>query len=113
MVVLILPLSLGFGMFMDALWFPLMAGVLLSAIWAKGWVVPDEPDPPPLPPHEGPPREEEPVRGAMLALRVGWWVIGLSAVLALVYGPVEAKAAVLGVTSIIGPFWFFNRYLSR
>ena len=113
LVVLTLPLSIGFGMFMYALSFPVTAGLLLSAIWAKGWVVPEEPDLPPLPLTEGPPPEEEPVTGAMIAVRIAYWVVGLSAVVAFVYGPVQAKAVVLGLTSIIGPFWLFDRYLSR
>ena len=91
LIVLTLPLSLGFGMFLYALWFPLMAGALLSAIWAKGWVVPDEPELPPLPLHEGPGPEEELLTGPMIAFRIAWWVVGLSAVVAVVYGPVQAR----------------------
>jgi hypothetical protein len=32
------------GGFMYLITFPIAAAVVLNAVWAKGWVVPDEPD---------------------------------------------------------------------
>jgi hypothetical protein len=40
------------GGFMYLIAFPIAAAVVLNAVWAKGWVVPDEPDLPPLPASE-------------------------------------------------------------
>jgi hypothetical protein len=76
--------------------FSVFAAVVLREIWAKGWVVPDEPDskksvaqPPAVPPA---PAFPEPI----WASRVIRWTLGVIAVAAFAYGPVEVKAAVVG-----------------
>jgi hypothetical protein len=60
--------------------FPVAAAVVLNATSAKGWVVPDEPDLPPLPVDE-PPHPPEPLTGAMRAWRIATWTLGLGALL--------------------------------
>jgi DMSO reductase anchor subunit len=91
--------------------FPVAAAVMLKAIWAKGWVVPDEPDLPPLPVDEPPP--PEPLTTAMRTWRIATWTLGLGALLLFAYGPVPAKAAVLALAAIVLPWWFFRRFLDR
>ena len=90
--------------------FPIAAVVVLNAVWAKGWVVPDEPDLPPLPvtdaTHPALTREEQ-VR------RIVRWTLGLAAILVFAYGPVPAKAIVLALAAIGLPWWFFRVYLDR
>jgi hypothetical protein len=90
--------------------FPITAVVVLNAVWAKGWVVPDEPDLPPLPMTEvgqSPLTREEQVR------RIMRWTLGLAAILVFAYGPVPAKAIVLALAAIVLPWWFFRVYLDR
>ena len=41
--------AISYGNIVFVLTFPVAAAVVLKAVWAKGWVVPDEPDLPPLP----------------------------------------------------------------
>jgi hypothetical protein len=91
--------------------FPVAAAVMLKAIWAKGWVVPDEPDLPPLPVDEPPP--PEPLTTAMRTWRIATRTLGLGALLLFAYGPVPAKAAVLALAAIVLPWWFFRRFLDR
>jgi hypothetical protein len=91
--------------------FPVAAAVVLKAIWAKGWVVPDEPDLPPLPVDEPPP--PEPLTTAMRTWRIATWTLGLGALLLFAYGPVPARAAVLALAAIVLPWWFFRRFLDR
>jgi hypothetical protein len=96
--------------FMYLIAFPIAAAVVLNAIWAKGWVVPDEPDLPPLPVTEvgqPPLSREEQVR------RIIRWTCGLGAILVFAYGPVPAKAIVLALAAIVLPWWFFRVYLDR
>src|SRR6478752_5546004 len=89
--------------------FPVAAAVVLKAIWAKGWVVPDEPDLSPLPVDE--PLPPEPLTTAMRTWRIATWTLGLGALLLFAYGPVPAKAAVLALPAIVLPWWFFRRFL--
>jgi hypothetical protein len=98
------------GGFMYLIAFPIAAAVVLNAIWAKGWVVPDEPDLPPLPVTEvgqPPLSREEQVR------RIIRWTCGLGAILVFAYGPVPAKAIVLALAAIVLPWWFFRVFLDR
>jgi len=90
--------------------FPIIAAVVLNAVWAKGWVVPDEPDLPPLPLTE---MSQTPLtRGDQIG-RVIRWTLGLAAILLFAYGPAPAKAIVLALAAIILPWWFFRVYLDR
>ena len=67
--------AISYGNIVFVLTFPVAAAVVLNAIWAKGWVVPDEPDLPPLPvdepphPNRSPPRRES---GGSPPGRSGW-----------------------------------------
>ncbi len=102
--------AISYGNIVYVLAFPVAAAVVLNAIWAKGWVVPDEPDLPPLPVTEEahpPPTREEQVR------RIIRWALGLGALLLFAYGPVPAKAAVLALAAIALPWWFFRGFLDR
>jgi hypothetical protein len=54
--------AISYGNIVFVLTFPVAAAVVRNAIWAKGWVVPDEPDLPPLPVEEPPPPERSPPR---------------------------------------------------
>jgi len=98
------------GGFMYLITFPIVAAVVLNAVWAKGWVVPDEPDLPPLPVTEeaAPPLTRgEQVRGIIR------WTLGLAAILVFAYAPVPAKAIVLALAAIVLPWWFFRVFLDR
>jgi hypothetical protein len=98
------------GGFIYLITFPIAAAVVLRAVWAKGWVVPDEPDLPPLPVTEmtqAPLSREEQVR------RIIRWTLGLTAILVFAYGPVPAKAIVLALAAIVLPWWFFRVFLDR
>ena len=109
MVSTLLP-AISYGNIVFVLTFPVAAAVVLKAIWAKGWVVPDEPELPPLPITEmtHPPltREEQ-------AWRIARWTLGLSALLVFAYGPVPAKAVVLALAAIVLPWWFFRGFMDR
>ena len=102
--------AISYGNIVFVLTFPVAAAVVLKAIWAKGWVVPDEPELPPLPITEmtHPPltREEQ-------AWRIARWTLGLSALLVFAYGPVPAKAVVLALAAIVLPWWFFRGFMDR
>jgi hypothetical protein len=104
--------AISYGNIVFVLTFPVAAAVVLNAIWAKGWVVPDEPDLPPLPVDE-PPYPPEPLTGAMRAWRIATWTLGLGALLLFAYGPVPAKAAVLALAAIGFPWWFFRGFMDR
>jgi len=110
LVAMLLP-GLTSGGFLYLIAFPIVASVVLRAVWAKGWVVPDEPDLPPLPVDKSPP--PEPLTGAMRAWRIATWTLGLSALLLFAYGPVPAKAVVLALAAIAFPWWFFRGFLDR
>ena len=101
--------AITFGGFMCLIAFPIAAAVVLRAVWAKGWVVPDEPDMPPLPVTGSttPLTREEQVR------RIIRWTLGLAAILLFAYGPVPAKAIVLALAAIVLPWWFFRVFLDR
>ena len=101
--------AITFGGFMCLIAFPIAAAVVLRAVWAKGWVVPDEPDMPPLPVTGSttPLTREEQVR------RIIRWTLGLAAILLFAYGPVPAKAIVLALAASVLPWWFFRVYLDR
>jgi hypothetical protein len=104
-------LAISWGNIVFMLTFPVAAAVVLNAIWAKGWVVPDEPD---LPPHPvEPPRPPEPLTAAMRVWRTATWTLGLAALLLFAYGPVPAKAAVLALAAIALPWWFFRGFMDR
>ena len=103
--------AISYGNIVFVLTFPVAASFVLNAIWAKGWVVPDEPDLPPLPVDPQPPAE--PLTPAMRAWRIATWTLGLGALLLFAYGPVPAKAAVLALAAIALPLWFFRGSLDR
>ena len=104
--------AISYGNIVFVLTFPVAAAVVLNAIWAKGWVVPDEPDLPALPVDEQP-HQPEPLTGAMHAWRIATWTLGLGALLLFAYGPVPAKAAVLALAGIALPWWFFRGFMDR
>jgi hypothetical protein len=104
--------AISYGNIVFVLTFPVAAAVVLNAIWAKGWVVPDEPDLPPLPVDE-PPHPAEPLTAAMRAWRIATWMLGLGALLLFAYGPVPAKAVVLALAAIALPWWFFRGFTDR
>jgi hypothetical protein len=111
MVSTLLP-AISYGNIVFVLTFQVAAAVVLNAIWAKGWVVPDEPDLPPLPVDE-PPHPPEPLTAAMRAWRIATWTLGLGALLLFAYGLVPAKAAVLALAAIALPWWFFRGFMDR
>jgi hypothetical protein len=90
--------------------FPIAAAIVLNAVWAKGWVVPDESDLPPLPVTEMP--QPPLTRGEQIGRTIRW-TLGLAAILVFAYGPVPAKAIVLAVAAIVVPWWFFRVFLDR
>jgi hypothetical protein len=104
--------AISYGNIVFVLTFPVAAAVVLNAIWAKGWVVPDEPDLPPLPVDE-PPHPADPLTPAMRVWRIATWTLGLGALLLFAYGPVPAKAAVLALAAIALPWWFFRGFMDR
>jgi len=104
--------AISYGNIVFVLTFPVAAAVVLNAIWAKGWVVSDGPDLPPLPVDE-PPHRPEPLTGAMRAWRIAMWTIGLGALLLFAYGPVPVKAVVLALAAIALPWWFFREFFDR
>ena len=57
--------------------FPIAGGVVLRSVWAKGWVVPDEPELPPLPVTEM--TLPQPVTSEERAWRIARWTLGLVA----------------------------------
>jgi hypothetical protein len=89
--------------------FPVFAAVVLWEIWAKGWVVPEEPgdrpveQPPEAPP---PPVDPEPIS----AIRVIRWTLGVIAASAFAYGPIEVKAAVMGLAAIALLVWLWTAF---
>jgi hypothetical protein len=103
--------AISYGNVVFVLTFPVAAAVVLNAIWAKGWVVPDEPDLPPLPVDEPPP--PEPLTDAMRVWRIVAWTLGLGALLLFAHGPVPAKAIVLALAAIAFPWWFFRGFMDR
>jgi hypothetical protein len=104
--------AISYGNIVFVLTFPVAAAVVLNAVWAKGWVVPDEPDLPPLPVDE-PLHPAEPLTAAMRAWRIATWTLGLGALLLFAYGPVPAKAAVLALAAIALPWWLFRGFIDR
>jgi hypothetical protein len=104
--------AISYGNIVFVLTFPVAAAVVLNAIWAKGWVVPDEPDLPPLPVDE-PPHPADPLTPAMRVWRIATWTLGLGALVLFAYGPVPAKAAVLALAAIALPWWFFRGFMDR
>jgi hypothetical protein len=112
-VILLLTLlpAISYGNVVFVLTFPVAAAVVLNAIWAKGWVVQNEPDLPPLSIDEPPP--PEPLTAAMRVWRIVAWTLGLAALLLFAYRPVPAKAAVLALAAIAFPWWFFRGFMDR
>jgi hypothetical protein len=108
---LTIPLALSWGMFLWVLFLPVTAPFVLGAIWTQGWVVPDEPDLPPLPdrPKPAPP----PPTRAEVAFRAARWVVVVGACAAFAYGPLQVKAAVLGLSTLVGMAAFYRGFLSR
>ncbi len=89
--------------------FPVFAAVVLREIWAKGWVVPDEPGEKPVaqpPPSRPEPADPDPIS----AIRVTRWALGVIAVAAFAYGPVEVKAAMMGLSEIALLVWFWTAF---
>ena len=99
------------GGFMYLITFPIAAAVVLRAGWAKGWVVPDEPELPPLPVTEMTP--PQPLTSGEQTWRIARWRLGVGALLLFAYGPVPAKAIVLALAASVLPWWFFRVYLDR
>lgn len=93
------------GMIIYVLMSPAVGWVLLPAIWAKGWIVPDEPDTAPLPETLRPEDATPPPTKAMVAWRIAWWAAA-AALLTFVYGPGEAKAVVLSAATLVGLYAF-------
>lgn len=109
---LTIPLALSWGMFLWVLFLPVTAPFALGAIWAKGWVVPGEPDLPPLPDRPDQAPAPQPTRSE-LAFRVARWAVALGACAAFAYGPLQLKAAVLGLSTLAGLAAFYRGFLSR
>ncbi len=108
-----IPFAMSFGMMLYLVTFPVLAVVVLGGIWAKGWVVPDEPpERPPLPVVE---REviEQPLTTAMRVFRVCVWAVVFGACALFAYGPIPVKVAVLALSTIAGVYAFFRGFLSR
>jgi hypothetical protein len=76
----------------------------------EGWVVPDEPDLPPLPVTEV---SHPPLSRGEQVRRIIRWTFGLAAILVFGYGPVPAKAILLALAAIVLPWWFFRAFLDR
>jgi hypothetical protein len=114
LVFLSLPLALSSGMVLYLLSFPLVAIAVLGSVWAKGWVVPDEPDLPALqsPARQDPP-PEVPLTNAQLVWRATWWTLVVGGCAAFAYGPIPLKAAVLALGTLIGLYAFWRGFLSR
>jgi hypothetical protein len=101
--------ALAYNGFVYAITFPVLATVVLREIWAKGWVVPQEPGEEPVaqPPAAPPaPADTEPIS----AIRVIRWTLGVIVVAAFAYGPVEVKAAVMGLAAIALLVWFWTAF---
>ncbi len=103
--------AISYGNIVFVLTFPVAAVVVLNSVWAKGWVVPDEPDLPPLPATDTP--HPPPLAAEEQAWRIARWTLGLCAILVFACGPVPAKAIVLALAAIVLPWWFFRVYLDR
>jgi hypothetical protein len=89
--------------------FPVVATVLLREIWAKGWVVPDEPDAPARPSLPTEPLEP-PVRETITVTRIVRWTLGLAAIFGFTYGPIEVKAGVVGLCALALLWWFCRAF---
>jgi hypothetical protein len=98
------------GLFLYVLLFPAVAWVALPAIWAKGWVVPDEPDLPPLPLSERDLAAAPVSRSARVRQAVAI-VLLMFGVGVLAQGPAPAKGAVLAIGVVVGMIWFWRRFL--
>jgi hypothetical protein len=109
-----LPAAWSFGMVLYVVLFPVVAVTVLASIWAKGWVVPDEPHLPPLP---DPPRMDAtpapPLTTAQWAWKIGWWSLVVAASAAFAYGPIPVKAGVLAMGTLVGLYAFWRGFLSR
>ena len=77
--------------------------------FGRNWVVPEEPgeksvaQPPTAPPA---PADPEPIS----AIRVIRWTLGVIAVAAFAYGPVEVKAGVMGLAAIALLVWSWTAF---
>jgi hypothetical protein len=111
-------LIVGLGNFFFILAFALLIVPVMGGIWATGWVVPDEPDPTqPVEEHspdvsEKPPVVLEPLTIAQRIWRASTWALGLGLVLAIAYGPLQARAVALALGAILGFVWFWRSFLS-
>jgi hypothetical protein len=92
-----------------AITFPVVATVLLREIWAKGWIVPDEPDAAEQPSRPTAPAEP-PRRETITVTRILRWTLGLTAILAFTYGPVEVKAGVVRLSALALLWWFWTAF---
>ena len=112
-------LIVGLGNFLFILAFALMIVPVLGAIWATGWVVPDEPDLSQPIEQDRLERErtkslvvEDPPTLAQRIWRVGMWALGLGLVLVIAYGPLQARAVALALGAILGFLWFWRCFLA-
>jgi len=114
MLFLTLPLAWSFGLILYVVLFPVVAVTVLASIWAKGWVVPDEPDLPPLPDaprHDAAP--PPPLTTAQWVWKITWWALVVAACAAFAYGPLPVKAGVLALGTVFGLYAFWRGFLSR
>lgn len=111
--VLSIPPSWSFGMILYLVWAPVFGYVFLSSVWAKGWVVPDEPDLPPLPDRPAPEVVPDRMTPVQIAFRITAGVTALAMLLAILGGPAEVRSAVMmtaGFALLYGVFrWSFSR----
>jgi hypothetical protein len=109
-----LPLGISFGLVLYAIWFPVVAVVFLSAVWAKGWVIPGAPPPPPRhqPSAERVTTPPEPRSRVEVVWRATKWGIGAAAFLLFVYGPPPLRVALIALGTLIGVYWFFRSFLT-
>jgi len=88
--------------------FPFFAAVVLQGIWAKGWFVPDEPTM--APGGSAPSLEPPPKREPIGVRKVLQWTVAVAAVVAFAYGPIEVKAATMGLVAIWLLVWFWTAF---
>ena len=99
-----------FGYFIYVIASPVVGFMFLSAVWQRGWVVPDEPTLDPLPVQERP-EERRKLTPAMWIWRVTWMALVLAAVLLIAYGSDEVMFGVLCTGTLAGMWWFWREFL--
>jgi hypothetical protein len=100
-IAVLLLLAAGFSLLFVVSWFALLivAGAVLRDLWKPGWVVPGEIERPPLPVRERPHVPRTRIEAINLW---AFAALGMVALLVFVYGPVEAKTAVLALATVVG-----------